>query len=95
MFCELVQPDLIHVTADDMPGGADIQLHDRGFRFTPYLVAVNYRGLTVCPKCCDENTSMSAASSMTSSRSTSGACVLRRCALVLSTAMRSPTQRWS
>lgn len=56
MFCELVQPDLIPVTADDKPGGADIQLYDRGFRFTPYLVAVNYRGLTVCPRCCDENT---------------------------------------
>jgi len=56
MFCELVTPDLIHVTADDMPGGADIQLHDLGFRFTPYRVLVNYRGLSVRLRCHDENT---------------------------------------
>ena len=36
MFCELVTPDRIHVTADDMPLGADIHLHENGFRFTPY-----------------------------------------------------------
>lgn len=36
MFAELVAPDRIHVTADDMPLGADILLHAKGFRFTPY-----------------------------------------------------------
>jgi hypothetical protein len=36
MFCELVAPDRIHCTADDMPLGADILLHERGYRFTPY-----------------------------------------------------------
>lgn len=56
MFCELVRPDLIHVTADGMPGGAYIQVYDRGFRFMPYLVVVNNRGLSVCLRCRDENT---------------------------------------
>jgi hypothetical protein len=36
MFAELVAPYRIHVTADDMPWGADILLYDWGFRFTPY-----------------------------------------------------------
>ena len=38
MFAELVAPDRIHVTADDMPLGADILLHAGGFRFTPYYI---------------------------------------------------------
>ena len=38
MFAELVAPDRIHVTADDIPLGADILLHAKGFRFTPYYV---------------------------------------------------------
>jgi hypothetical protein len=43
MFCELVAPDRIHCTADDMPLGADILLHDRGFRFTPYYALGAHR----------------------------------------------------
>ena len=35
MFAELVAADRIHVTADDMPLGADILLNETGFRFTP------------------------------------------------------------
>ena len=34
----------------------DIQLHDRGFRFTPHDVLVNRRGLPVRLRCHDENT---------------------------------------
>jgi hypothetical protein len=56
MFCQLVTSDRIHVTADDMPGGADIELHDRGFRFTPYDVLVDQRGLTLRLRCHDEDT---------------------------------------
>jgi hypothetical protein len=44
MFAELVAPDRIHVTADDMPLGADILLHERGFRFTPYHAWGWFRG---------------------------------------------------
>jgi hypothetical protein len=44
MFAELVALDRIHVTADDMPMGADILLHDRGFRFTPYHAWGSFHG---------------------------------------------------
>jgi hypothetical protein len=44
MFAELIAPDRIHVTADDMPLGADILLHERGFRFTPYHAWGSFRG---------------------------------------------------
>jgi hypothetical protein len=55
MFCQLETSDRIHVTADDMPGGADIELSDQGFRFTPYIVLVDYHGFTVRLRCLDEN----------------------------------------
>ena len=38
MFVEIVSADRLHVTADDMPSGANISLHERGFRFTPYYI---------------------------------------------------------
>ncbi len=44
MFCELIAPDRIHVSADDMPLGADIELYEKGFRFTPYYALVNHKG---------------------------------------------------
>jgi len=40
MFVEIVGLDRLHVTADDMPLGADIILHEKGFRFTPYYQVV-------------------------------------------------------
>jgi hypothetical protein len=56
MFAELVAPDRIHVTADDMPLGADILLHARGFRFTPYYVLGAYKdgGRLYRLRCLDE-----------------------------------------
>jgi hypothetical protein len=56
MFCELVAPDRIHCTADDMPLGADILLHDGGYRFTPYyaLGAPRDGGRTYRVWCRDE-----------------------------------------
>jgi predicted DCC family thiol-disulfide oxidoreductase YuxK len=56
MFAELTAPDRIHVTADDMPLGADILLHESGFRFTPYYAVVRHRGFTFRVRCLDENT---------------------------------------
>lgn len=44
MFCELVAPDRVHVSADDMPLGADVELHETGLRFAPYDVLVARRG---------------------------------------------------
>jgi hypothetical protein len=56
MFSEIVAPDRLHVTADDMPGGADILLHEHGFRFTPYWVIATHRGVTVRLRGFDECT---------------------------------------
>ena len=55
MFVEIVGPDRLHVTADDMPLGADIVLHEKGFRFTPYWIWSKYRGRRWRLKCIDEN----------------------------------------
>ena len=55
MFVEIVDPDRLHVTADDMPLGADIVLHEKGFRFTPYWIWSKYRGRRWRLKCMDEN----------------------------------------
>ena len=56
MFAELVGPDRVHITADDMPLGADITLHERGFKFTPYHTLGAYRegGRVHRLKCFDE-----------------------------------------
>ena len=54
MFSELIEPDRIHVTADDMPFGADICLTENGFTFTPYRLLAEYRGFTVQLRCLDE-----------------------------------------
>lgn len=56
MFAELVAPDRIHVTADDMPMGADIELSERGFRFTPYYTLGSYHegGPVFRLRCFDE-----------------------------------------
>src|SRR5262245_1996434 len=56
MFAELTAPDHIHVTAVDMPLGADILLHESGFCFPPYSAIVGHRGFTVRVRCLDENT---------------------------------------
>lgn len=55
MFCELVAPDRIHVTADDMPLGADLELHEKGFRFTPYYAWSGPGRRKWLVRCFDEN----------------------------------------
>ncbi len=55
MFVEIVGPDRLHVTADDMPLGADVILHEKGFRFTPYYMWCYYRGRRWRLQCKDEN----------------------------------------
>ena len=56
MFAELVAPDHIRLTADDMPGGAGIHLHAEGFRFTPYYILAASRdgGILHRLRCLDE-----------------------------------------
>lgn len=54
MFAELTAPDRIHVTADDMPLGANVLLFADGFRFTPYRVLAPHRGRVYRLRCQDE-----------------------------------------
>ena len=56
MFAELMAPNRVHMTADDMPLGADILLHETGFRFTPYYALGSYRGRSYRLRCFDECT---------------------------------------
>jgi hypothetical protein len=53
-FIQIVEPGRLHMTCDDMPGGADIFLHDRGFRFTPYLFRSPVAGGHMLVRCIDE-----------------------------------------
>ena len=39
-FCQFVAPDRFHVTSDDMPGGAEVALDERGFRIAPFWLTV-------------------------------------------------------
>ena len=53
-FLRIVEPGLLHMTCDDVPGGADILLHERGFRFTPYLFRTPVAGRHMFVRCIDE-----------------------------------------
>ncbi len=55
MFVEQVAPECLHVTADDMPLGADILLDEKGFRFTPYYISAQYKDRRWQLRCFDEN----------------------------------------
>ncbi len=55
MFAELVAFDRVHITADDMPLGADIVLHDKGFSFTPYYILGDFGGRKWRMRCVDDN----------------------------------------
>ena len=55
MFCELVEPRRIHVTADDMPSGADLRLYEKSFCFDPYRVLASFGGRVYQLRCIDEN----------------------------------------
>jgi hypothetical protein len=53
-YIRIVGPARLHMTCDDIPGGADILLHDRGFKCTPYLFRSPFAGRTITVKCIDE-----------------------------------------
>ena len=55
MFAEIVASDRVHITADDMPLGADIILHENGFRFTPYDILGDFGGRKWRMRCLDDN----------------------------------------
>jgi hypothetical protein len=54
MYVRTAGPDRLHVTADDMPGGADVLLRQRGFTSTPYVVLVSFAGGDWRSRCFDE-----------------------------------------
>lgn len=55
MFAELTASDRVHITADDMPLGADIILHEKGFSFTPYYILGDFVGRKWRLRCVDDN----------------------------------------
>jgi hypothetical protein len=55
MFVQLVAPDRLHVTADDIPQGSDIWLSESGFRFEPYYIRAKHRGIALTLRCFDDN----------------------------------------
>ena len=54
MFAELTAPDRLHLTADDLPLGADVLLHEQGFTFAPYFLFAKNRGKVYRLRCHDE-----------------------------------------
>jgi hypothetical protein len=46
MDVEKIGSRRLRVRAADMPGGAEIDLHEHGFRFTPYTIVAKYRRIT-------------------------------------------------
>jgi hypothetical protein len=44
MHARQITPDRVKLVADDMPNGAEVRVHDRGFEFTPYLIRVRVGG---------------------------------------------------
>jgi hypothetical protein len=40
VFCELIAPDRVRVTAPHLPEGASVSLDDRGYRIWPYELLV-------------------------------------------------------
>lgn len=55
MFAELTAPDRVRITADDMPEGAEIILHEKGFRFMPYYILGDFGGRKWRLRCVDDN----------------------------------------
>jgi hypothetical protein len=53
-YIQIIADDRLHMTCDDIPGGADIILHENGFRFTPYLFRSPFAGKHITVRCLDE-----------------------------------------
>ena len=55
MFAELVTFNSVRITAEDMPQGAEIILHEHGFSFTPYYILGDFAGRKWRLRCLDNN----------------------------------------
>lgn len=51
MFLEQIAADRLHVTADDMPLGAQVALRPDGFRFEPFRTWLPFRGARFRMRC--------------------------------------------
>src|SRR3954469_11115003 len=54
-FARLVDPSHIHVTSDDLPGGVDVTIDERGYRTAPYRGLVPVGPLRFSVRCRDES----------------------------------------
>jgi hypothetical protein len=53
-FLRIVAPDRLHMTCDDVPGGAEILLRTDGFHFSPYLFRSAIAGGHLTVRCLDQ-----------------------------------------
>jgi hypothetical protein len=53
-YIQIIESGRLHMICDDIPGGADIILHEHGFKFTPYLFRSPFAGRYITVKCIDE-----------------------------------------
>ncbi len=53
-YIHIIGPERLHMTCDDIPGGADMLLHNGGFKFTPYLFRTPFAGRYLTVRCHDE-----------------------------------------
>ena len=54
-YCHLVTPDRIHVSADDLPGGADLLLEEDGYRIAPFRMAVAFGPIRIPVRCREQH----------------------------------------
>ena len=55
MYCEFVSPELVRITAADLPDGAKIHIEDEGYRMTPFRMAFPLGPLPVLMRVRDES----------------------------------------
>jgi hypothetical protein len=55
MYCEIVSPELIRITAADLPDGAKMHVEDGGYRMTPFRMAFPLGPLPLLVRCRDES----------------------------------------
>ena len=55
MYCELISPELIRITAADLPDGAKMHVEDGGYQMTPFRMAFPLGPLPLLVRCRDES----------------------------------------
>jgi hypothetical protein len=52
---EIIGERMLHVASPDMPGGANVQLSDDGYTYTPYVIFARVGPLKLRLRCTDSN----------------------------------------